>query len=119
MYYFPQKKVAGPPPRWPRSSRFSIAGFVDNRADPSATAFAHYGTSFGKVGMDLFYINEPSERLQPADQRESQKTSKLYYFDQTSSTMKSSPPPHQPDCLARTRSFWMIAIAASFPTTVS
>jgi len=26
-------------------------------------AFAHYRTSFGKVGMDLFYINEPYKSI--------------------------------------------------------
>lgn len=52
-------------------------------------AFAHYGTSFGKVGMDLFYINEPYKsvynRLIDANPK---RTSKLYYYDQTSSTME-------------------------------
>jgi len=52
-------------------------------------AFAHYGTSFGKVGMDLFYINEPYlsvyDRLIRATPKH---TAKLYYFDQTSSTME-------------------------------
>jgi phospholipase C len=50
-------------------------------------AFAHYGTSFGKVGMDIFYINEPFkavyQRLLAA-----KCTAKLYYYDQTSSTME-------------------------------
>jgi phospholipase C len=50
-------------------------------------AFAHYGTSFGKVGMDIFYINEPFkavyQRLLAA-----KRTAKLYYYDQTSSTME-------------------------------
>lgn len=50
-------------------------------------AFAHYGTSFGKVGMDIFYINEPFkavyQRLLAAN-----RTAKLYYYDQTSSTME-------------------------------
>ena len=52
-------------------------------------AFAHYGTSFGKVGMDLFYVNEPFqsvyERLIGANPKH---TAKIYYFDQTSSTME-------------------------------
>jgi len=52
-------------------------------------AFAHYGTSFGKVGMDLFYVNEPFQsvysRLINANPK---RTSKLYYFDQASSTME-------------------------------
>src|SRR5947209_6131857 len=52
-------------------------------------AFAHYGTSFGKVGMDVFYVNEPYKavyhRLIAANPK---RTSKLYYYDQTSSTME-------------------------------
>jgi phospholipase C len=48
-------------------------------------AFAHYGTSFGQVGMNVFYPQGKSiyERLQDAGH-----TSKLYYFDQASSTME-------------------------------
>jgi phospholipase C len=50
-------------------------------------AFAHYGTSFGKVTMDPFEVKEPYvsiyERMFNAG-----RTSKLYYFDQTSSTME-------------------------------
>jgi phospholipase C len=50
-------------------------------------AFAHYGTSFGQVGMDIFYLLDPIqsiyERMVNAN-----KTSKLYYYDQPSSTME-------------------------------
>jgi phospholipase C len=50
-------------------------------------AFAHYGTSFGQVGMDIFYVLDPIlsiyERMVNAGQ-----TSKLYYYDQPSSTME-------------------------------
>jgi phospholipase C len=50
-------------------------------------AFAHYGTSFGHVGMELLYLNAPFksiyERLEAAG-----RTAKLYYFDQPSSTME-------------------------------
>jgi phospholipase C len=50
-------------------------------------AFAHYGTSFGQVGMDIFYLLDPIlsiyERMVNAGQ-----TSKLYYYDQPSSTME-------------------------------
>ena len=52
-------------------------------------AFAHYGSSFGKVAMDLFYVNEPFKsiykRLIDATPKH---TAKLYYYDQTSSTME-------------------------------
>jgi phospholipase C len=50
-------------------------------------AFAHYGTSFGHVGMELFYLNQKYrsvyERLIAAG-----RTTKLYYFDRASSTME-------------------------------
>ena len=51
-------------------------------------AFAHYGTSFGQVGMDIFYILDTSimsvyERMVQAGH-----TAKIYYYDQPSSTME-------------------------------
>lgn len=50
-------------------------------------AFAHYGTSFGQVGMDIFYLLDPIlsiyERMVNAGQ-----ASKIYYYDQQSSTME-------------------------------
>ena len=52
-------------------------------------AFAHYGTSFGRVDMNLLYINEPFksiyDRLISATPKH---TSKLYYYDTASSTME-------------------------------
>jgi phospholipase C len=50
-------------------------------------AFAHYGTSFGQVGMDIFYLLDPIlsayERMIRAG-----RTAKIYYYDQPSSTME-------------------------------
>ena len=50
-------------------------------------AFAHYGTSFGQVGMRIFYPNvqfkSVYERLQAAG-----KTAKIYLFDQKSASME-------------------------------
>ena len=50
-------------------------------------AFAHYGTSFGQVSMDVFYWNKQYksiyERLVAAG-----RTAKLYYFDQASSSLE-------------------------------
>ncbi|HYL78082.1 MAG TPA: alkaline phosphatase family protein [Bryobacteraceae bacterium] len=50
-------------------------------------AFAHYGTSFGSVGMDPFVVKPPYvsiyDRMLNAG-----RTSKLYYFDPASSTME-------------------------------
>jgi phospholipase C len=50
-------------------------------------AFAHYGTSFGQVSMDIFFLLDPIlstyERMVQAGH-----TAKIYYYDQTSSTME-------------------------------
>ena len=50
-------------------------------------AFAHYGTSFGNVDMNLFYITDPIpsvyERMVQAGH-----SAKIYYYDQQSSTME-------------------------------
>jgi phospholipase C len=50
-------------------------------------AFAHYGTSFGQVSMDLFYWNKQYksiyERLVAAGH-----SSRLYYFDEASSSLE-------------------------------
>lgn len=50
-------------------------------------AFAHYGTSFGQVGMDIFDLLVP---IMSSYQRmfAAGKTAKIYYFDQPSSTME-------------------------------
>jgi phospholipase C len=52
-------------------------------------AFAHYGTSFGQAGMDIFYVKEPYksiyERMINANPPH---TAKIYYYDTTSSTME-------------------------------
>ena len=52
-------------------------------------AFPHYGTSFGQVSMDVFYVKEPYksiyERMIAANPAH---TAKIYYFDQASSTME-------------------------------
>ena len=50
-------------------------------------AFAHYGTSFGQVSMDVFYWNKQYlsiyERLVAANH-----TTRLYYYDQASSSLE-------------------------------
>ena len=50
-------------------------------------AFAHYGTSFGHVGMEIFYVNTQFksiyERLDMLGFK-----AKIYYYDQQSSTME-------------------------------
>ncbi|MGC2326948.1 MAG: alkaline phosphatase family protein, partial [Candidatus Sulfotelmatobacter sp.] len=59
MYYFAQKQL-------PVLTTLALEFAVFNRwfaSIPGPTicnrAFAHYGTSFGRVDMDLLYVNEP------------------------------------------------------------
>src|SRR5208283_4428091 len=85
MYYFAQNQL-------PVLTTLALEFAIFNRwfaSIPGPTicnrAFAHYGTSFGQVGMSMFYPQGKSiyERLQDAGH-----TAKLYYFDQASSTME-------------------------------
>ena len=87
MYYFT-------PAQLPVLSNLALEYAVFNRwfaSIPGPTlcnrAFAHYGTSFGHVGMEMKYFGHPIksiyERLHAAG-----KTTKLYYFDRASSTLE-------------------------------
>ena len=99
MYYFAQKDL-------PVLTTLALEFAVFNRwfaSIPGPTicnrAFAHYGTSFGRVDMNLIYINEPFksiyDRLIGATPKH---TSKLYYYDTTSSTMEiTNLLEHQPE----------------------
>jgi phospholipase C len=89
MYYFAQDQL-------PVLTTLALEFAVFNRwfsSIPGPTicnrAFAHYGTSFGRVDMNLIYLNEPFKsiynRLIGAHPK---RTSKLYYYDTTSSTME-------------------------------
>jgi phospholipase C len=87
MYYFKPEKV-------PVITTLATEFAVFNRwfsSIPGPTlcnrAFAHYGSSFGHVGMDIFY---PSPAFKSIYQRldAGGHTSKIYYFDQPSSTME-------------------------------
>ncbi len=89
MYYFPQNQL-------PVLTTLALEFAVFNRwfaSIPGPTicnrAFAHYGTSFGRVDMNPVYINEPFkniyDRLYNANP---QHTAKIYYYDTTSSTME-------------------------------
>jgi phospholipase C len=89
MYYFKQSDL-------PVLTTLALEFAVFNRwfaSIPGPTicnrAFAHYGTSFGHVDMNLLYINEPFKsvysRLINATPKH---TSKLYYYDTASSTME-------------------------------
>jgi phospholipase C len=89
MYYFAQNQL-------PVLTTLALEFAVFNRwfaSIPGPTicnrAFAHYGTSFGRVDMDILYINEPFKdiysRLINANPKH---TAKLYYYDTASSTME-------------------------------
>jgi phospholipase C len=99
MYYFAQNQL-------PVLTTLALEFAVFNRwfsSIPGPTicnrAFAHYGTSFGRVDMNLLYVNEPFksiyDRLIGANPKH---TSKLYYYDTTSSTMEiTNLLEHQPE----------------------
>jgi phospholipase C len=87
LYYFK-------PDQLPVLSNLALEYVVFNRwfaSIPGPTlcnrAFAHYGTSFGHVGMEMKYFGHPIksiyERLRAAGH-----TTKLYYFDRASSTLE-------------------------------
>jgi phospholipase C len=89
MYYFTPDKL---PVLTTLATEFAVFnGWFSSIPGPTICnrAFAHYGTSFGKVGMDLFYAKEPFksiyDRMVTANPA---RTSKLYYYDQASSTME-------------------------------
>jgi phospholipase C len=107
MYYFAQKQL-------PVLSRLALEFAVFNRwfsSIPGPTicnrAFAHYGTSFGKIDMNLLYVNEPFKsiynRLIDATPKH---TAKLYYYDTTSSTMEiTNLLQHQPELFGTYQQF--------------
>jgi phospholipase C len=87
MYYFPPEKI---PILTGLARNYAVFnGWFSSIPGPTLCnrAFAHYGTSFGEVGMNLFYLNVPYlsiyERMLKAG-----RTAKLYYFDQQSSSLE-------------------------------
>ncbi|MBZ5624260.1 MAG: alkaline phosphatase family protein [Acidobacteriia bacterium] len=87
MYYFPPEKV---PVLSLLATEFAVFnGWFSSIPGPTICnrAFAHYGTSFGQVDMNIFYITDPIlsiyERMVKAGH-----TAKIYYYDQQSSTME-------------------------------
>jgi phospholipase C len=89
MYYFKQSDL-------PVLTTLALEFAVFNRwfaSIPGPTicnrAFAHYGTSFGRVDMNLLYVNEPFKSIyQRMISATPKHTSKLYYYDTASSTME-------------------------------
>jgi phospholipase C len=87
MYYFPQNKLKV-------LTTLAREFAVFNRwfsSIPGPTlcnrAFAHYGTSFGQVGMDLFYLNTKFKSIY-SRLIDAGHTTKLYYYDQVSSSLE-------------------------------
>jgi len=87
MYYFPPERI---PILTGLARNYAVFnGWFASIPGPTLCnrAFAHYGTSFGEVGMNLFYVNVPFlsiyERMLKAG-----RTAKLYYFDPQSSSLE-------------------------------
>ena len=87
MNYFPPDQV---PVLTTLATEFAVFnGWFSSIPGPTICnrAFAHYGTSFGQVSMDIFYLLDPIwsiyERMVQAGH-----TAKIYYYDQQSSTME-------------------------------
>jgi phospholipase C len=87
MYYFPPNRI---PILTGLARNFAVFnGWFSSIPGPTLCnrAFAHYGTSFGQVGMNLFYLKVPYlsiyERMLKAG-----RTAKLYYYDQQSSSLE-------------------------------
>lgn len=87
MYYFTQDDL-------PVLTTLALEFAVFNRwfaSIPGPTicnrAFAHYGTSFGRVDMNPVYLKEPYQSVY-SRLINAKHTSKIYYYDTASSTME-------------------------------
>lgn len=87
-------------------------------------AFAHYGTSFGQVSMDMFYLGRKLPNGNPCPtiyerMLAAGRTAKLYYYDTASSTMEVvNLLKSQPQLFGRIRSSYRIAATTPCPTIV-
>ncbi len=89
MYYFAQHQL-------PVLTTLALEFAVFNRwfaSIPGPTvcnrAFAHFGTSFGRVDMNPFYVGQPIPSIyQRLIHATPKRTAKLYYYDSTSSTLE-------------------------------
>jgi len=89
MYYFTQANL-------PVLTTLALEFAVFNRwfaSIPGPTicnrAFAHYGTSFGRVDMNVFDVIEPIKSIYTRlISNNPQHTAKVYYYDTSSSTME-------------------------------
>jgi phospholipase C len=87
MFYFPPDKL---PVLTTLARSYSVFnGWFSSIPGPTICnrAFAHYGTSFGQVGMNLFSEKTPFLSIYDRMLKAS-KTTKLYYYDRASSTME-------------------------------
>jgi len=87
MYYFPESKV---PVLTTLARNYALFnGWFSSIPGPTLCnrAFAHYGTSFGQVSMDVFYYSRQYlsiyERMVNAGH-----SAKVYYFDTASSSLE-------------------------------
>src|SRR5690349_17913337 len=87
MFYFPPEKL---PVLTTLARSYAVFnGWFSSIPGPTICnrAFAHYGTSFGNVGMDIFYYSKryPSiyERIIGGH-----RTGRIYYFDPSSSSLE-------------------------------
>jgi phospholipase C len=87
MYYFDPKKL---PVLTTLAQEFAVFNrWFSSIPGPTICnrAFAHYGTSFGQVGMNVFYIGKGIESIY-GRMVDAGRTAKIYYYDQHSSTME-------------------------------
>jgi phospholipase C len=89
LYYFAPEKL---PVLTTLASEFAVFNrWFSSIPGPTICnrAFAHYGTSFGQVSMNMFYVGKKYksiyERLLAAKPKH---TCKLFYYDEASSTME-------------------------------
>jgi phospholipase C len=89
MYYYPPTKL---PVLTTLAQEFALFnGWFSSIPGPTLCnrAFAHYGTSFGHVDMNIFYPNTVFKSIyQRLEAANPHKTAKIYYFDVKSSTME-------------------------------
>lgn len=87
MYTFPKDKL---PVLTTLAREFAVFnGWFASIPGPTLCnrAFAHYGTSFGHVGMEVWYANQVFKSIYERMLDEG-RTAKIYYFDQPSSTLE-------------------------------
>ena len=117
MYYFTPEKL---PVLSTLAREFALFnGWFSSIPGPTICnrAFAHYGTSFGQVGMSIFYVIEPFksiyERMINANPP---RTAKLYYYDESSSTMEIvNLLQHQPQLFATYDQFLADCVKGTLP----